>query len=135
MDKEHAILRDGSGQICFADAIARFKTAREKHLSTIANEYETLVNNGGITWLPLNLEELPDSTKKYVKMMLVDQGWNCQVSDKVLQGTYLFKVDHPVVQYLHHVPQNDAHMWANEGFHESLDNSRIFDILVLGGSY
>lgn len=106
-----------------------------KQISAIANEYEGLVNDGSITWLPLSLEDLPDSTRKYVKMMLVDLGWDCQVSDKVLGGTYLFKVDHPVVKYLHHVPQNDTHMWANEGFHESLDNSRIFNVLALGEQY
>lgn len=106
-----------------------------KELSFICAELETLVNDGGITWKPVNLEELPVSTHTYVDMMLVKPGYNFAVADVVLKGTYLFKIEHPVVKYLHHVPQLDLHMWAGEGFHEALDNTQIFEVMVLKHKY
>lgn len=104
-----------------------------KMLSATANEYERLINDGNIMWLPVNLEELPLSTRSYVEMML--NGYIYFVAGVKLNGTYLFKVNHPVVKYLHHVPQTNQHMWAGEGFHEFLDNDQIFDVLVRGAEY
>lgn len=106
-----------------------------KELSFIADEYERLVGDGSITWKPVDLDELPINTRSYVEMMLVEPGYTFSVSDKVVKGTYLFQVEHPVVKFLHHIPQFETHMWAGEGFHEALDNTQIFEVLVLKHKY
>lgn len=88
-------------------------------LSKISDEYERLVNEDVIKWQTPDLDRLPESTRLYVELFLVPyiEFW---VDDKQLGGTFLFKLNHDKVHYLHHDPHTKVHMWADEGFHNAL---------------
>jgi hypothetical protein len=107
----------------------------QTRLSEIADEYERLIGEGSIGWSQADLSKLPPNTKSYLEMMLVIPQWDFEVADQVIEDTYLFRIDHPVIKYLHHIPQTDQHMWAGEGFHEALDASKIFMVLIMGQEY
>jgi len=99
-------------------------------LQLISDEYERLVNDGQARWEPVNKETLDPCTVEYLETVLEPSGLTYMVAEQRLQGTVLFKVNHPNIRYLHHDPQTGSHMWAGDGFHEALPNNAVFATLA-----
>ena len=92
----------------------------------VSNELERLVNTpGAIKWEEPDIEFLKQSTKDYLKTCgLLDYGIKFWVADVKLEGTVLFKIEDDFACYLHHDPVTDVHMFADEGFHNAVNNNR-----------
>jgi hypothetical protein len=99
-------------------------------LTDIANQYERMVGEGAIKWLPVDKSNLPESTVKYVELFLGPSGLGYMVAEQRLGGTILFKIDHPTICYLHHDPVGESHMWADDGFHNALNNNSTLATLA-----
>lgn len=101
---------------------------RIAEINNSAQVFETLVNTeGAIVWTQVNKPKLPTTTLLYYEMFVEGAGLRAEVSDKVVNGTYLFRIlNHPTIKFLHHAPDGEGlHMWADEGFHNALDNDAI----------
>lgn len=92
----------------------------------IADDWEELVNRPGeLAWT--TAAHAPPETREYLKL-LEDAHIAYEMADRCVRGTYLFRIrwlEHPEVHYLVHDPGTRAHMWADEGFHNALDNDRL----------
>jgi hypothetical protein len=103
---------------------------RIEQLRLIADQYEVLVKSGGMVWSDVDVAGLPDGTRHYVKMMLVEPGISFQVGVPMLGGTYLFKLDDPLVGFLHHDTVLGVHQWVDKAFDVGLDNQAVFNYIV-----
>ena len=99
-------------------------------LSDIANEFERALNAGELAFSPCDLATLPASTRKYIECFLLESGIKYSLCDRVIEGSYLFKLDDPVVGFLHHDSVTEIHMWADAGFTEGLNPSAVFWYLM-----
>ncbi len=99
-------------------------------LADVANQYEKMVGEGAIRWLPVDKSNLPAPTLKYIELFLDPSGLEYMVAEQRLSDTVLLKINHPTICYLHHDPVSESHMWADEGFHNSLDNNSVLATLV-----
>ena len=94
-------------------------------LKRVADRYEEMVNDGTIKWEPVIRETLDASTIRYITIILDPTGLKYQIAQQRLEGTVLFKIDHPTICYLHHDPITQQHMWADKGFHEAICNDMV----------
>jgi hypothetical protein len=99
---------------------------RVVQLQLIADQYEALVKSDAVTWSDVDIEDLPD----YVRMMLVEPGIKFQVGEPKLGGTLLFKLDDPLVGYLHHDAVMGVHQWIDRAFDIGLDNQAVFNYVI-----
>jgi hypothetical protein len=99
---------------------------RVAQLQLIADQYEALVKSDAVTWSDVDIEDLPD----YVRMMLVEPGIKFQVGEPKLGGTLLFKLDDPLVGYLHHDAVMGVHQWIDRAFDIGLDNQAVFNYVI-----
>jgi hypothetical protein len=99
---------------------------RMVQLQLIADQYEALVKSDAVTWSDVDIEDLPD----YVRMMLVEPGIKFQVGEPKLGGTLLFKLDDPLVGYLHHDAVMGVHQWIDRAFDIGLDNQAVFNYVI-----
>jgi hypothetical protein len=63
-------------------------------------------------------------------MMLVEPGIKFQVGEPKLGGTLLFKLDDPLVGYLHHDAVMGVHQWIDRAFDIGLDNQAVFNYVI-----
>jgi hypothetical protein len=103
---------------------------RVVQLQLIADQYEALVKSDAVTWSDVDIEDLPDGTRPYVRMMLVEPGIKFQVGEPKLGGTLLFKLDDPLVGYLHHDAVMGVHQWIDRAFDIGLDNQAVFNYVI-----
>lgn len=103
---------------------------RMELLANTADEFERLFDAGAVTWSEPDLGSLPVNTVKYLEIMLHEAGVRYLVADQVLNGSYFFKLDDPLVGFLHHDPVLGTHMWVDAGFKNGLNNRAIFNYLV-----
>lgn len=101
-------------------------------LQLVADQYERMVNDGRVQWEPVNKQTLAPSTIEYLETILEPSGLTYMVAKERLQGTVLFKVNHPSIRYLHHDPETEQHMWAGDGFHEALPNNAVLACWLMG---
>jgi hypothetical protein len=94
-----------------------------KFWSEAANQYEHLIAENRLTWIPLDKTRLPSSTRTYFEKWLEMPGLLVEVASEHINGTILMKIDDPVVVYLHHDPATKHHQFADQGFHNALDNN------------
>lgn len=100
---------------------------RHELVKKIADEFEALVHAGKIEWVECDQDALPEKTASYVRMMLDDAGVSYKVATAVLDGTYFFMLDDPLIGYLHHDPVGGTHMWICKNFKLCLDNHAAFN--------
>lgn len=103
---------------------------RVEQLRLIADQYEALVKSDGIVWADVDQMGLPLGTRNYVLMMLVEPGIPFQVAEAKLGGTYLFKLDDPLIGFLHHDAVLGVHQWIDKGFEIGLDPQAVFNYVV-----
>jgi hypothetical protein len=103
---------------------------RVKQLQSIADQYEGLVKSGGVVWSDVDVNDLPDGTMEYVRIMLVEAGISFQVGEPKLGGTILFKLDDPLVGFLHHDRILGVHLWVDRRFDIGLHNESVFNYLI-----
>ena len=103
---------------------------RVKQLQSIADQYERLVKSGGVVWSDVDINDLPDGTMEYVRIMLVEAGISFQVGEPKLGGTILFKLDDPLVGFLHHDRILGVHLWVDRRFDIGLHNESVFNYLI-----
>jgi hypothetical protein len=89
----------------------------------ICDTYEKMVEADELTWVEVDHSKIPASTSLYCKMWLDYCGIKYKMATLQLGETYLFKVEDDFVKYLHHDPVHEKHMWADEGFHNYIDNN------------
>jgi hypothetical protein len=105
-------------------------------LAKIADQYEDMVARSEINWVTPNKESLNALTIEYLENIIEPAGITYKIANIRLGGTYLFKLNHPSylinenVCYFHHDPVEGKHMWAGQGFHDALDNSRVLALLA-----
>lgn len=105
-------------------------------LAKIADQYEYKLSRNEINWVTPNKESLNALTIKYLENIIEPAGISYKIASIRLGGTYLFKLSHPShlinenVCYFHHDPVEGKHMWAGQGFHDALDNSRVLALLA-----
>jgi len=99
-------------------------------LSDIANEFERALNADELQFGPCDLSVLPPSTRRYIECFLLESDIGYSLCDRVIDGSYLFKLDDPVVGFLHHDSVTEIHMWADRGFTEGLNPSAVFWYLM-----
>lgn len=99
-------------------------------LKSTADEFERLFDSGAVSWSDVVPGTLPLNTVKYLMVMLDEAGVKYKVADQVLNGSYFFKLDDPLIGFLHHDPILGTHMWVDASFKNGLDNQAIFGYLV-----
>lgn len=102
-----------------------------QRLSQISDQYERLVQENALTWVPVDKMTLAPTTVLYLSVILDPSGLEYLMAEQRLDRTVLFKVDHPTIRYLHHDPVTDSHMWAGEGFAEALPNDKVLAVLAV----
>ena len=103
---------------------------RIEQLLSIADKYEGLVKSGAMVWSDVDVTNLPDRTRKYIRIMLVESGISFQVGQPKLGGTFLFKLHDPFLGFLHHDPVLGVHQWIDRRFDIGLDNQAVFNYVV-----
>jgi hypothetical protein len=103
---------------------------RVKQLQSIADQYEGLVKSGAMVWSDVDVNDLPDGTRKYIRIMLVESGISFQVGQPELGGTFLFKLHDPLVGFLHHDRIHGVHLWVDRRFDIGLHNESVFNYLI-----
>jgi hypothetical protein len=96
----------------------------DKELQEVCDEYERLIHENNIKWIQVDKSTLPKSVCTYIEHWLDYFNIKYQIAELRLKGTILFKVDDPVVKYLHHHPTAETHMWVGEGFHNAIGNNK-----------
>ncbi len=105
---------------------------------TIADQYEYLVNTGGISWLEVTPEMragFHPFTRSFLHMF--DEAgiryWRGSVQ---LDGSLIFKTDDPVIAFFEHHPKRGLHQWVRPGYHEAIGSNEALAHLVAksGGS-
>ena len=99
-------------------------------LKNTADEFELLFDAGAVTWVDVVVDDLPLKTVAYLSVMLDEAGVRYKVAEQVLNGSYFFKLDDPLVGFLHHDPVLGTHMWVDAPFKNGLDNQAVFNYLV-----
>jgi hypothetical protein len=100
---------------------------RIEQLHSISDQYERLLKSGGVVWSDVDVANLPDHTRRDVQRMLVESGISFQVGEPKLGGTLLFKLDDPLVGFLHHDPILGVHQWVDRGYEVGLDNQAVIN--------
>jgi len=90
----------------------------------IVDTYERMINTNELVWIDVDHSTLPKSTSSYCQMWLDYFKIQYKVATLQLGGTILFKIEDDFVKYLHHDPEHETHMWADEGFHSHIDNNQ-----------
>lgn len=103
---------------------------RVELLKQTVEDFEVLVDDGKVEWLPVDKSKLPVSTRAYIDTMLDEAGVGCLVAGVNPNGTYFFKLDCPLVGYLHHDPVLNTHVWICNDFKYGLNNQAVFNYLV-----
>lgn len=98
-------------------------------LTDIANEYERLVLNG-LVFATVDKSLLHPSTVLYLEQILEPSGIEYWIANIRLDGTVLFKLNHPKICFLHHDPVEEKHMWADDGFHNAIPNNKVLALLA-----
>ena len=100
---------------------------RIEQLHSISDQYERLLKSGGVVWSDVDVANLPDHTRRDVQRMLVKSGISFQVGEPKLGGTILFKLDDPLVGFLHHDPILGVYQWVDRGYEIGLDNQAVIN--------
>ena len=99
-------------------------------LRQTVDEFEVLVDGGKVEWVEVDFDVLPSSTRAYVSQFLVEAGISFKVSRLTPLGTYFFKLDDPLVGYLHHDPVENSHVWICKNFKYGLSNQAVFNYIM-----
>ena len=96
------------------------------------DQYNRIAQAGRWSWRPVELSELPASTREYVQTWLVHFGVKFELHKPVIGDTYVFRLDNDLVHFLIHHSASGSHMWGDANFN-NLDNNTVLAHLVTGG--
>lgn len=99
-------------------------------LKQTVEDFELLVDEGKVEWVDVKLGSLPTSTRTYLETMLDEAGIPYKISKLQPNGTFFFKLDNPLVGFLHHDPVLNTHVWICKNFKYGLNNQAVFNYLV-----
>jgi hypothetical protein len=114
----------------------------------ITEAYNKIHEKGEFDFQEFAMEELPESTQRYLMMWVEHFGYTALVHTPPIEGTFVFKINHPVVQFLVHDSlacsgcgerscgcnmSKGSHMWGNKNF-DNLDNNLALALLVEKGA-
>jgi hypothetical protein len=97
------------------------------------NRYNAIAQKNAWSFQDVSLEELPDSTRKYVETFLVHLGVSFKLHKPVIGNTYVFGIDNDLVRFLIHNAASGEHMWGNKDF-DNIDNNTALAHLM-GSKY
>lgn len=100
---------------------------RTEALRQCVDEFELLVDAGKVEWVDVDFDALPSSTMAYVGQFLCEVNVSFQVARLTPLGSYFFKLDDPLVGYLHHDPIENTHVWICKNFKFGLSNQAVFN--------
>lgn len=95
--------------------------------------YNELFAKGELNFVDFDINELPKATTSYFKMFITEHGWSAKLHKPVIDGEYLFQINHPKVRYLAHDSENAGHIWADENFDNLDNNEALIELSGLKG--
>jgi hypothetical protein len=99
-------------------------------LGGIADALESAFRAGELVFGDFDLGVLPSATRSYLQCFVFDAGVGVELCERVVDGTFLFRLVDPVVGFLHHDPVTGVHMWINHDFSDSLNPKAVFWYLM-----
>lgn len=93
------------------------------------DQYNAIAQNGAWSFKDVSLEELPDSTRKYVETFLVQLGMSFKLHKPVIGNTYVFSINNDLVRFLIHNAVSGEHMWGDKNF-DNIDNNTTLAHLI-----
>jgi hypothetical protein len=99
-------------------------------LQGVIDGLEASFNAGELRFGGYQIDLLPESTRAYLRCFVLEAGVGVELCESVVDGTYLFRLDDPVVGFLHHDSVSGVHMWINRDFSDNLNPKAVFWYLM-----
>lgn len=85
--------------------------------------YGEIASTSSWSWVDVNLDELPETTREYVQYWLVDLNIPFQIQKPVLENVHIFRLAVPPVCFMAH--NTAGHQWLDAQFIQINDVSAV----------